>query len=208
VSFVARDASNVDLPDTAVYVDGVLVATRLDDGRSHEVDPGNHHVRFVSSGKDEDVVVVLSSGEKGRIVSATFATINPPKKPPPIASPGQDQPTTRTRRPLGATIAIVAGGAALLTGSVVTAIGFKRVPSNCSIWSKTCSARLGDPVFTTAGDAVTTVDTGIVLGVTGAAVLAAGIVWYIAGARVETAKIAVAPWTGPGEGGFAIGGQW
>src|SRR5438270_9544454 len=29
VSFVARDGQNADLPDTAVYVDGVLVATRL-----------------------------------------------------------------------------------------------------------------------------------------------------------------------------------
>src|SRR5258707_12676559 len=34
LSFVARDASGADLPDTTIYIDGVLTVTRLDDGKA------------------------------------------------------------------------------------------------------------------------------------------------------------------------------
>src|SRR5262245_42266097 len=39
VIFAARDGSGADLPDTTVYIDDALVATRLDDGRPHDIDP-------------------------------------------------------------------------------------------------------------------------------------------------------------------------
>ena len=53
VSLAARDASGNDLPDTTVYIDDMLVATRLDDGKPHDVDPGKHVIRFNNGGHDE-----------------------------------------------------------------------------------------------------------------------------------------------------------
>ena len=72
VSFVARDAKGGDLVDTQVYVDGVLVQSRLEEGRSHDLDPGKHTVRFAHAGKDVTQSVVISAGEKGRAIVAVF----------------------------------------------------------------------------------------------------------------------------------------
>ena len=62
VSLAARDGSGNDLPDTTVYIDDMLVATRLDDGKPHDVDPGKHVIRFNNGGHDESVTIVLGSG--------------------------------------------------------------------------------------------------------------------------------------------------
>ena len=70
-SFAARDATGADLPDTTVYIDDVLVVTRLDDGKPHDVDPGKHTVKFSNGGHDS-VTVVIGAGEQGRTVAATF----------------------------------------------------------------------------------------------------------------------------------------
>ena len=65
VSFGARDGASTDLPHTTVYVDDQLVAMRLDDGKSYELDPGKHTVRFVHDGKESTMNVVLNQGERG-----------------------------------------------------------------------------------------------------------------------------------------------
>src|SRR5262249_41373078 len=46
VTFAARDGEGHDVPGASVYVDDVLVASRID-GKSHEIDPGSHRIRFV-----------------------------------------------------------------------------------------------------------------------------------------------------------------
>src|SRR5512143_3357053 len=81
ISFAARDANGADLPDTSVYVDGELVVTRID-GEPHDVDPGNHVVKFTNGGKDQVVTVVVGSGEKGRTVVGTFEGPDAPKPVP------------------------------------------------------------------------------------------------------------------------------
>src|SRR5262245_15002979 len=58
VNFVARDSNGNDLPNTTVYVDGMLVATQID-GKPIDIDPGNHTVKFSNGGKDELVTVVI-----------------------------------------------------------------------------------------------------------------------------------------------------
>src|SRR5512146_1522989 len=73
IVFVARDGNGNDLPETTVYVDGALVLTTLD-GKPHDVDPGNHIVKFENGGKDQVVTVVIGSGEKGRTVAAKFGS--------------------------------------------------------------------------------------------------------------------------------------
>src|SRR5262245_30155785 len=65
LTFAARDAQGADLPDTSVYVDDMLIVTRLDDGKPHDVDPGKHVVKFSNNGKDQVVTVVVGTGEKG-----------------------------------------------------------------------------------------------------------------------------------------------
>ncbi|HEY5946584.1 MAG TPA: hypothetical protein VIV40_13875, partial [Kofleriaceae bacterium] len=50
VNFVARDGNGNDLPNTTVYLDGMLVATAID-GKPVDVDPGNHTVKFSNGGK-------------------------------------------------------------------------------------------------------------------------------------------------------------
>ena len=61
VNFVARDGNGNDLPNTSVYVDGMLVATSID-GRPVDIDPGNHTVKFSNAGKDE-VVMLARQGD-------------------------------------------------------------------------------------------------------------------------------------------------
>src|SRR3954470_23644657 len=72
LSFTARDGAGADLPDTTVYIDGVLTVTRLDDGKAHDVDPGAHTIKFIHGSKDQVVTVVINAGEKGRTIAATF----------------------------------------------------------------------------------------------------------------------------------------
>ncbi len=62
VTFSARDGSAADLPVTTVYVDDTLMTSRLDDGRTYELDPGKHTVRFVHEGKETSLKVVLNQG--------------------------------------------------------------------------------------------------------------------------------------------------
>ena len=93
ISFAARDSAGADLPDTTVYIDDVLVVTRLDDGKPHDVDPGKHVMKFTNGGHDQVVTVVIGAGEKGRTVVGTFeAPASRPRAddrrtPGPVAAP-------------------------------------------------------------------------------------------------------------------------
>ena len=99
VTFVARDSHAADLPNTSVFLDEQLVASRLDEGKTYDIDPGKHQVRFVHDGKEVSMRVVLSQGEKGE-------TSSPPSPTPPAPSPparARVRPsragTSRRRRP-------------------------------------------------------------------------------------------------------------
>jgi hypothetical protein len=208
LTFVARDAQGADLPDTAVYIDDNLAATRLDDGKAHEVDPGRHVVRFTSAGKDYTATIVVGTGEKGRTVIATFASINPPAA---IAARtgASTRPEVRTVHPLGARIVIAGGGVAVVTGAVLGVLGVRKVPSSCSISSNQCSAPPGDPVFGEAHSGMQEVNLGIAIGSVGAAAIAGGLTWYFLKARTERSEgAAVAPMVGRDTAGLAVGGRF
>jgi hypothetical protein len=82
----ARDASGNDLLDVRVFIDGALVATRLD-GRARPLDPGPHRLRFERDGATPITLdVVLRAGERARDVTATFGPL-PARESPPVASP-------------------------------------------------------------------------------------------------------------------------
>ncbi len=215
IVFVARDASGNDLPATTVYVDGALVATNID-GKPHDIDPGNHVVKFSSGDADEVVTVVIGSGEKGRTVQAKFSAINPPSAP--ISSQQQsfsDRPTkpgrATVRHPKGALALAVTGGIVAIGGGAFAFYGNSQVPEACDIGAHTCSAPPGDPVFEVASSAASKVNIGLIAGGIGAAAAIGGIIWYYAGAKTDKERPtqqAVAPWVNSDGAGVAVLGQF
>ncbi len=204
VSFAARDPSGDDLPDTAVYVDDQPVATRLDEGKSYDLDPGRHAVRFVHEGHETAVTLVLNQGEKGRSVVATFADAEVANRSIPALPP----PTVQTNRSIAPLLVAGLGAAAAVAGAVVLTVGIKDVPNDCSIGSRQCVAPPGDASLGQAHAGVTLANVGLGIAGGGAALLVTGVVWYIlqpAHPRVEPERGArVAPWLADRAGGVNV----
>ncbi|MBV8762973.1 MAG: hypothetical protein JO257_37150 [Deltaproteobacteria bacterium] len=216
ISFVARDTSGADLPDTTVYVDDVLIVTRLDDGKPHEIDPGKHTVKFTNAGRDRMVTVVIGAGEQGRTVSAQFEgpkEVAPPKPnltlqaDSPVAAAPPKHVAPKTTHPTGAKLMIY-GGVAMAAGGIGLGLfETSRVPSNCSVSTHQCAAPPGDPSITAAKSAMQTANIGWMVGAVGVAAVAGGITWYVTGSKTEKEHLAVAPWASSTAGGLAIGGS-
>jgi hypothetical protein len=208
LAFVARDAAGTDLPDTTVYVDDALVVTRLDDGSSHDVDPGKHVVRFVHAGRDRIVTVVVNSGEKGRIVTASFAAVTPGAAPL-VAPPRPDEVAVHRHHPPGAKLTMVAGGLVFVGGVALGIYGLTQLPANCALSSHQCSAPPGDPVFGDAAHAVSLSNYGFGIGAIGLAAAVGGAIWYVRGAHTEGARpgVAIRPWFAPRGGGLTLSGS-
>jgi hypothetical protein len=208
VAFAARDAKGLDLPDTNVYVDDVLVATRLDDGRSYELDPGRHAVRFVHEGKETLLGPILNQGEKGRTLVATFTDLGaaPDRGAAPAAQPPQP---ARSSSPL---IVAGLGAASVAAGATLIAIGAHRVPEGCSIASKECATPPGDPAIDAAHRGVSLANIGLGVGVTGAGLLVGGLVWYAVQPAAPPARTGrapgVEPLVGSGVGGVLVSGRF
>lgn len=176
VTFAARDARAGDLPNTTVWVDDVLTASRLDDGRSYEVDPGRHMVKFVHQGRETTLPVVVGQGEKGRLVVATFGAEGARA----VAEPAAEKP--EGKRPVFPLVLAGIGGAALVTGGALAFLGYDRVPSSCSFSTHECAAPArGEPDPTErAASGTRLANVGMGVGAAGAVVLITGLVWYYA----------------------------
>jgi hypothetical protein len=210
ISLVARDTNGADLPDTTVYVDDVLLVTRLDDGKPHDIDPGKHVVRFTNAGRDRVVTVVIEAGEQGRTVSATFDAPQAPAKPVltlqhDVAPPRPARPTTT--HPTGSKVLIYGGAVIALGGTALGIFELTRVPGNCSISTHACAAPPGDPSIDTARSAMQTANIGWMVGSVGVAAVIGGIAWYVTGSKTVQEHVAVAPWASSTAGGLAIGGS-
>lgn len=70
VVVVAKDGEK-DVADVKVYLDGVLVADRLD-GRPVAVDLGEHTFKFDRSGTVKEERVLIGAGQKSRNISVNF----------------------------------------------------------------------------------------------------------------------------------------
>jgi hypothetical protein len=195
LSFAARDGGGADLPDTTVYLDDALVATRLDDGRAHDVDPGKHVVRFSNGGHEQIVTVVVGAGEQGRAVVATFGAT-----PSHVVRPAESV----TTHPRGAKLAIGAGLGLVVAGAALGAWGVLEVPGNCALGTHTCAAAPGDPSLAKAASGARMLDLGLVVGGVGVAALAGGLVWYMTGGRTTHE---VTPWATQGGGGVSWSGS-
>lgn len=210
LSFVARDAAGADLPDTTVYVDDMLIVTRLDDGKSHDVDPGKHSVKFQHAGKEKVVTIVVGTGEKGRIVTANFdgglPAVSSSGEPMRSAAPAAPKVT----HPFGSKVLIGVGAAMIAGGAGLGVFGLFDMPSNCSISTHQCAAPPGDKAFDDASSAMQLVDIGFVTAGVGVAALAGGVVWYMKKATTERSddgKV-VTPWVSSTGAGFAVGGRF
>lgn len=199
VNFAARDAGGNDLPNTTVWVDGVLVATVID-GKPVEIDPGTRHVRFSNAGRDQVVTVVIASGEKGRVVQARFgggagATA--------AASVTSTRSTTKTTHPKGALVLAITGAVVAVGGGALAFYGMSQIPDACSLTTSECAAPPNDPVFEEAASGARTVNLGIAAAGIGFTALASGVVWYIAGAKTVR-EVPLQAWLGRDGGGFAV----
>lgn len=213
ITFAARDGAGADLPDTAVYVDGVLVVARLD-GAAHDVDPGSHVIKFQHGTKDQIVTVVVASGEKGRSVAAVFAA---PVPSPAVAAAKVEATASKPaplppakQHPSGAKALALAGATIAIGGAGLAILGVVRMPAGCSLSTAQCTAAPGDPAFANASSAARLVDVGIAAGVVGVAAFAAGAYWYVSGASDARAtkkeRMAITPWAGPGGAGLSLQG--
>jgi hypothetical protein len=181
VSFAARDQQANDLPGTQVYIDGALVAERLDDGKSFDVDPGRHAVRFVHEGRTVLLDVVITQGEHGRNLIATFTGPAPetaPRFPPPPHQRRVPAPEPKAERSALPLVVAVAGGVALTTGAVLLGVGLGKIPGNCSLSTHECTAAPGDPAFDDAHAGTTLVNVGTTTAIAGAVIGIGGLVWY------------------------------
>jgi hypothetical protein len=189
VTFAARDSSASDLPATLVYVDDVLLATRLDDGKSYELDPGRHLVRYVHEGRETSMRVVVNQGEKGRVLLGTF--VDPTAPPPREAEP--PDPPQEAKRPMLPLYVAGAGALATVAGTIMYAAGMSKVPSNCAVSSRECAAPPGDPAFDDARSGMSLANVGLATAISGGVVLASGLVWYFLQPKRTGEAIAPAP---------------
>lgn len=214
LTFAARDGNGADLPDTTVYVDDVLTATRLDDGKAYDVDPGRHVIKLVHGGKDQSVTIVVGAGEKSRAVAVRFGEASPVAKPITVAAiPAATQVTHRvtstTTHPTGAKVAIIVGGVLTVGGGALGLVGLSRVPANCTVATHQCAAPPDDPSFATASSAIRLSNIGFVTAGLGVVAIAGGFVWYLQGTKTtRNEKLIAAPWITTDGAGLAAMGRF
>jgi hypothetical protein len=210
VSFVAREADGTDLADASVYVDGMLVATRLD-GRPFDVDPGHHEIRFSHGGRDELVTVVIGTGEKARTIVGRFPpsadTTTEVQEPASVVRSAR-RPTPPVARPAGAIALVVGGGLATAGGAAVAWYGLTRLPASCSYFARECTGPPGDPVFAEAEHASRILNAGVIAGGLGLVALTGGLIWYVAGGRPASDAAVPTAWVGRHGGGLALSGSF
>lgn len=178
VTFGARDSSGADLAVTSVYVDDVLMTTRLDDGRTYELDPGKHIIRYAHDGHETTNRVVLNQGEKGRVLVATFPSATPARVAASSTSSESFEPVIEPKRSGIPLVFAGIGAAAAITGGVLTAVGLTKVPASCSMSTNECATSSSDPAIGQAKSGVGLANIGMSVGVGGLLVLAGGLVWY------------------------------
>ncbi|MFZ5895513.1 MAG: hypothetical protein ACOY0T_30935 [Myxococcota bacterium] len=174
------------LLNVRIYVDGVLVAERID-GRAVPVDPGPHQFKFEVEGRAPIVVDGLAiEGERNKPMSVTF----PAEAPGKVAhvGAGATQPEKEPPRSSGAPIAsyVLAGVGVLAVGG---AIALRVVGANeFDDMNGTCKPTCARDDVDRARLKYTLSDVGF--GVGGAALVTAGILYLVRGTR-ESAPTAL-----------------
>jgi hypothetical protein len=101
----ARDLQGRETSAVKIFVDGKLLAERAD-GRSIDIDPGEHSVRYELDNKSIEDTVVVREGEKARKVRVDFSKLAaaPPtssSSAAPLLAPPQE-PKPERKQPIAA----------------------------------------------------------------------------------------------------------
>ncbi|WP_437626514.1 hypothetical protein [Sorangium sp. So ce1151] len=213
--FGARDPRGSDLTDVRVSADGRPLADRLD-GSAVSVDPGQLHLRFESAGLPpvERTIVVLE-GQKSRLVEVVMGGA-PPASGPVAAPPGRAAPRLpgaapgerRASAALAAPgergvsaapwISLGVGAAGIAAFGVLQGLAqaeYADLEDGCGRTSSCTEAEVS-PTRTKF------VASGVMLGVGGAALAVAAVLWLVDGSvEPAAAGLRVSAGVGPG-GGF------
>lgn len=188
VSFAARDSEANDLPETRVYVDGALVAERLDDGKAYELDPGRHSVRFVHGSGSVTLRVVLNQGERGRNLVASFPGSGRARSTRTASATADRERTsevTRAHRSAVPLVVAAVGASAAIGGAVLMGLGYARIPDSCSLGSRECAAAPGSNAFKEAHSGVSLMNAGAGTAAAGIVVGVASLIWYLTSGAPE-----------------------
>jgi hypothetical protein len=227
VVLAAKDASGADITKATVSLDGRVIADKLD-GRSIDVDPGQHTFSFaLPDGRTIDQSMLVLEGQKAQRVSVTVpappSSTPPPPAPAespslPTASAGSVPPETSSWNGRK-TMALVTGGAgaaALAVGAVFGSMAIASQsashdacsPANCPSQSRPQAVSDHDAA---ARDA--TIST--VTFAAGGALVAAGVLLFLtapsgnAESRVATRTgMLLLPGMGAGSAGVSLAGSF
>ena len=174
---------------THVYLDGKLIVDHLD-GKTVELDPGEHKVRFELPGfPPQEQVVVVSEGVQDRVVTANFHHDVPLPAPTP-APPGQ--------RPVPPTVWI--SGAVAIGALASTAVFGSLALSEKSSLSQSCRPFCSDSQLGTLREYALAADVSV--GVAAAAAVVGGGLFLMRPERPRPNSISFSAAPLPGNGGL------
>lgn len=180
----ATDGRGQLLTDVEVYMDGQLI-TKVIDGRAVSLDPGVHEFRFVPAGKPEQTVKVLvAEGEKNKVVSADFPSLEPqasgeaPEKQTVQLGTGAGMDVVRDKKSGPPVASYVLGGiglAAIGAGVVLRLVADKDFDDAEKTCKPDCSKSTTDSIDLKYNLSIASLAVG------GAAIAAGAVVWIVQG---------------------------
>lgn len=187
--FSAKDAAGNDLSDVTVSAGGKTIVEKLD-GSAVFLDPGEYTLVFESAGKQAEKKVIVAEGQKARAIDVVIGA--------PAKTPG-DAAAKPESGVYAAPIVLVSIGAAGLVGfAVLQGIAqseYGDLEDGCGR-TRSCT---DDEV---SGTRTKFIVSGVMLGVGGASVATAAILWIV-DAATEKSPTKATPLAGVGrEGGF------
>lgn len=197
---VEAQKGGADLVDVRVFFDGVLVAPRLN-GKSIEVEPGEHLMRFETTGaKPLQRQVVIREGEKSRLVSVRFDDGS--RRPAPVAAPVA--PPITYERPVPAGV-YVFGALGLVGVGGFVGFGLAGRRAETELRDRRCKPNCPSDDVDSARNKYTIANASLSVG---AASLMGATLWYLLRPTEEVAAPAPAPKSSlfvvPLEGGPAM----
>jgi hypothetical protein len=181
VTIRATDGQGQLLTAVNVYMDGELVAKTLD-GRALTLDPGVHEFRFVVEGKPEiNNKVLVSEGEKNKVVSVDFPAPMESKESKPIVVTPPPAPAEKSGPPIAAYVVGGVGVAAAATGGILYWLGSKQYDDAENTCSPNCSQSKADSIDLKYNLAY------VGFGIGGAALVTSGVLFLVHGGSKEPA---------------------
>lgn len=209
VALGAKDETGQDLTAAHVTLDGKPL-TEVLDGQPVAVDPGPHVLRFEKAGSESaEEHVVLTAGEKNRVVAVTLRSVAAAQATPAPAPPLEGPPsgaTTTTKKVVTLSM-LVLGAAGIGTGSFLLVQSGKQSSSAASLRTGIPSnACTNDPSSSTCQQLSSAVDaqhrdaaigaTALVAG--GALVVGAVVTWLMWPHADSAAASLPVRWIAPG----------